>query len=138
MGNDGSGHDLVLGNRLAQMCFGVQGAVGMAFGGYMRHGPLQVLICNFIFGGIGTGKLGEGAGSRHVRKPLPGQAARIGSGKTGQAAVTGVFELFHTQGQGDIVGPGGHRVTGPAKRLGPGGTIIFNTGYRNIGKPKGH
>ncbi len=110
----------------------------MAFGGYMRHGPLQVMIRNFIFGGIGTGKLGEGAGGRHVRKPLPGQAARIGARKTGQAAVAGVLEFFHTQSQGDIIGTGSHRVTGPAKGFGSGGTKVFNAGYRNIGKPQRH
>ena len=138
MGNNGRSHDLILRNRLAQMRFGIQDPIGMAFGGYMCHSPFQIPIRNFVFGTIRACKLGKGAGRRHVRKPLPGQAARIGACKTGQTAVTGILEFLHSQSQGKIVGAGSHGITCAAKSLGAGSAEVFNPGGGNIGKPKGH
>ena len=40
VGDDRSRHNLFFGHGLTQMGFGIQCAVGMAFGRYMRHGPL--------------------------------------------------------------------------------------------------
>ena len=100
----------------------------------MRHRTLEVLIGHPVFGGIGGGQLGEGTGRRHIGKPLPRKASGIRPHKTGQAAIAGVFEFFHSQGQADIVSAGCHRITGPPKSFRARCTIIFHPGDRNHGQ----
>ena len=137
VGDDRGGEDLLQRHRLPEMRLGVENAVRVALHRDVGDRPFEVLVGDPELCGVGRGELGEEARCGAVGKPLPDERTESGTGVR-QAAVAGILQFFHADGEADIVGPGGHPVDGPPEGLRPRGAVIFRPGDGDVRKPQGH
>ena len=82
-----------------------------------------------MLGAIAGCELGKGAGSGQVG---PVHVIFDATSALRQAAIAGVLEFFHAEGEGDVTGTGGYGIDGAAKRFGAGGAHVFYLGYRDV------
>ena len=107
--------------------FGAHSAVVVVFGGDLGQGLLALVKGNAVFVEVAGGGQGElrGRGNRRIYVGTGGFRHR----QTGKA---GILQLFHAQGQHDVVDPGGYGVAGVAESVGGGGAGVLDAGDGDV------